>query len=60
MNCGDDKDDEQDNLEEFQELLECDDFEAAFLVVLVDASKEGVEINDVVPLSCGDKEPKNK
>jgi hypothetical protein len=61
VNCGDDEHDDQNDLQKLQQLLEGDHFESAFLMVLVDASKERVEIHNVVPLSCrGDKEPKNK
>lgn len=42
MDSRDDEEHQQNDLQQFQQLLKRDDFEAAFLVVFVDAPKERV------------------
>lgn len=59
MHSSDDEDDKQNNLKQFEDFLQSYHFESAFLVILVDAAKERVQIHNVIPLGY-DQTTKNR
>lgn len=51
MHSGDNEHDKQNNLQQLEKILKHYHAKTALLMISVDASKERVEINDVIPLS---------
>jgi hypothetical protein len=52
MHSKDDEDNYQNDLQQLEQLLQRYHFKAALLVVFVDATKERIQVHNVVPLGC--------
>lgn len=59
MHSGDDEGDEKNDLQKFQQLLKSDHPKPTLLVVFVDTPKKWIEVDNVIPLGCENREERD-